>query len=61
MAHNDVPVFCAMCGRALQGDRDDDPNGPNRPTCGDCARGRDDLDAFVLIDRLDGELDGQLR
>ena len=61
MVHdNDVPLRCATCGRELQGDRDDDPNGPNGPICGDCARERDDLDDVVLIDLLDGELDGQL-
>ncbi len=56
MAHGDVTVICVRCGRQLQGDRDDDPNADEGPTCGDCAR----LDDFVLIDLLDGELDGHL-
>lgn len=56
MAHTDVPVICATCGRPLQGDRDDDPFGDDGPTCGECAR----EDEFVQIDLLDGELDGHL-
>lgn len=56
MAHDDVPVICATCGRPLHGDRDDDPFGDDGPTCGECAR----EDEFVQIDLLDGELDGHL-
>jgi hypothetical protein len=59
---NGVPLRCARCGRELQGDRDDDPFGDDGPTCSECARGRERerADDFVLIDLLDGELDGQL-
>jgi hypothetical protein len=55
-----VPLRCATCGRELQGDRDDDPFGPDGPTCGECRRDREREDDFVLIDLLDGELDGHL-
>ena len=60
MVHDGVPLRCAKCGRELQGDRDDDPIGVEGPTCGECAREREREDDFVLIDLLDGELDGQL-
>jgi DNA-directed RNA polymerase subunit RPC12/RpoP len=56
VVHDGVPLRCATCGRELQGDRDDDPNGPNGPICGECGR----EDEFVQIDLLDGELDGHL-
>jgi hypothetical protein len=52
----DEPLLCRTCGRELQGDRDDDPRGDDGPTCGECARERE----FVLIDMLDGELDGRI-
>jgi hypothetical protein len=65
VVHDDgVPVRCAVCGRELQGDRDDDPYRDEGPTCGECARDRDRdherEDDFVLIDLFDGELDGHL-
>ena len=62
VVHDGVPVFCATCGRELQGDLDDDPFGVGGPTCGECARDRDREreDDFVQIDLLDGELDGHL-
>lgn len=56
MAHDDVRLRCATCGRELKGDRDDDPKGDDGPTCRECARERE----FVMIDLLDGELDGHL-
>lgn len=64
MAIDDAPVFCSTCGRELAGDRDVDTSGPNGPICGDCARRAaddEDFENLVLIDLLDGELDGQLR
>jgi hypothetical protein len=62
VVHYGVPLRCATCGRELQGDRDDDPFGQDGPTCGDCRRDREREREgdFVLIDLLDGELDGQL-
>ena len=48
---------CATCGRALDGDPDDDPTGDaGEPICGECARERD----FLVLDLADGELDGEL-
>ena len=49
-------VRCADCGRALDGDPDEDLTDPARPLCGECAREAD----FVAIDLADGELDGQV-
>jgi hypothetical protein len=35
------PFECATCGRALDGDPDDDPLGENgQPLCGECNRAR---------------------
>jgi hypothetical protein len=61
MAHDDAPILCATCGLELAGDLDDDPTGDaGQPICGECARDRERLDDFVLIDLLDGELDGNI-
>jgi hypothetical protein len=57
----DDDVRCAICGRTLDGDPDDDPNGDaGQPICGECRRDRESEDDFVLIDVFDGELDGRL-
>ena len=49
--------LCATCGRALDGDRDEELTGDaGRPICGECARERD----FFVIDLADGELDGSI-
>jgi hypothetical protein len=46
---------CATCGRALDGDPDEDPTGDaGRPICGECERERN----FVAMDMLDGVEDG---
>jgi hypothetical protein len=46
---------CATCGRALDGDPDEDPTGDaGRPICGECERERN----FVAMDMLDGAEDG---
>ena len=48
---------CATCGRALDGDPDEDPTGDaGQPICGECARERD----FFVMDVSDGALDGQI-
>lgn len=50
-------VRCATCGRALDGDPDEDPAGDaGQPICGECARERD----FFVLDLSDGELDGRI-
>lgn len=50
-------VLCATCGRALDGDPDQDPTGDaGRPICGECARERD----FFVMDLSDGVLDGRI-
>lgn len=51
---------CVACGRPLDGDPDEEPDGegPGRPLCGQCRRSRD-FDTLWLMDVLtDGELDG---
>ncbi len=46
---------CATCGRALDGDPDEDPTGDaGRPICGECERERN----FLALDLLDGVEDG---
>ena len=51
------PLHCARCGRALDGDRDEDPIGDEgRPICGERARERD----FFVMDQSDGVLDGRI-
>ena len=53
----DDAMPCATCGRALDGDRDEDPTGDaGRPICGECARERD----FFVLDQADGVLDGSI-
>jgi hypothetical protein len=48
---------CATCGRALDGDRDEDRTGDaGQPICGECARDRD----FFVLDLADGVLDGSI-
>ena len=50
-------LLCETCGRALDGDRDEDPTGDaGRPICGECARERD----FFVMDVSDGTLDGRI-
>ena len=58
---SDDDVRCATCGRELWGDLDDDPAGDGgQPICGECKRDREREDDFVLIDLLDGNLDGHV-
>jgi hypothetical protein len=48
---------CATCGRALDGDPEEDPLGDDgRPICGECSRERD----FFVMDIADGTLDGEI-
>ena len=48
---------CATCGRALDGDPDEDPTGDGgQPICGECERGRN----FFIVDLSDGGLDGRI-
>ena len=47
---------CSDCGRALDGDPDEDLTNLAEPLCGECARERD----FFALDVADGELDGQI-
>ncbi len=51
-------LYCASCGRALDGDPDEDPTGDadGRPICGECYRERD----FFVMDAADGKLDGRI-
>jgi hypothetical protein len=54
---NDLFLRCATCGRALDGDPDEDPTGDaGQPICGECERERDFID--FEMDRADGEIDG---
>lgn len=56
-ASDDAEVTCAGCGRALDGDPDEDPTGDaGLPICGNCARERD----FFVMDVADGALDGEI-
>jgi hypothetical protein len=56
-AVDDPFLRCATCGRALDGDPDEDPTGDaGRPICGECAREND----FLTLDMLDGEIDGEI-
>ena len=53
----DDELRCATCGRALDGDPDEDPTGDaGRPICGECARERD----FFAMDVADGREDGHV-
>lgn len=53
----DDDLRCASCGRALNGDSDEDPTGDvGLPLCGECCRERD----FFVLDAADGELDGDI-
>jgi hypothetical protein len=53
----EASLACAACGRALDGDPDEDPTGDaGLPICGECARERD----FFVMDVADGELDGEI-
>jgi hypothetical protein len=53
----EVELVCVTCGRALDGDPDEDPTGDaGMPICGECARERD----FLSIDIDDGVLDGEI-
>lgn len=50
-------LTCASCGRALDGDRDEDPVGnAGEPICGECVREAN----FFDLDIADGELDDQI-
>ena len=50
-------LLCANCGRALDGDPDEDPTGDaGMPICGECERSRD----FLAMDIADGVLDDDL-
>jgi hypothetical protein len=50
-------VRCATCGRALDGDPDEDPKGDaGMPICGECERERN----FFVMDAADGSLDGSI-
>ena len=50
-------LHCATCGRALDGDPDEDATGDaGLPICGECERGRN----LLVIDLADGELDGRI-
>jgi hypothetical protein len=52
-----APVTCATCGRALDGDPDEDPTGDGGdPICGECSRERD----WFVMDLADGELDNEI-
>jgi hypothetical protein len=52
-----LEFVCATCGRALDGDPDEDPTGDaGMPICGECARERD----FLSMDIDDGVLDGEI-
>jgi hypothetical protein len=56
-AADDPRPLCATCGRALDGDPDEDPTGDGGdPICGECSRERD----FFVMDLADGDLDGQI-
>ncbi len=48
----DEPLHCATCGRAFDGDPDEDPEGEaGRPLCGPCNRARNfDVELEVLED-----------
>ena len=48
---------CATCGRALDGDPDEDATGDaGASICGECARARD----FDVLDDADGERYGRI-
>jgi hypothetical protein len=56
-ATEDAPLLCALCGRALDGDPDEDPTGASgAPICGECARERH----LFELDMADGDLDGEI-
>ena len=53
----DAELRCVTCGRALNGDPDEDPTGDvGQPICGECYRERD----FFVMDAADGEIDGEI-
>lgn len=55
--NEDAVTTCATCGRALDGDPDEDLTGDaGQPICGECARERD----FFAMDFADGDLDGRI-
>lgn len=57
IASDDALEWCMTCGRALDGDPDEDRTGDaGRPICGGCARERD----LFVLDIADGELDGRI-
>lgn len=50
-------VTCATCGAVLDGDPDEEFDGDaGLPLCGGCRRSND----FVVLDLIDGDLDGQI-
>jgi NMD protein affecting ribosome stability and mRNA decay len=57
MVSEDEPMFCASCGRELDGDPDESLTGnAGDPMCGACARESD----FFVLDIAHGELDGDI-
>ena len=51
-----APLTCATCGTPLDGDPDERATASGLPICGECER----ANQFVVLDRLDGELDDSL-
>ena len=53
----DDELHCATCGRALDGDPDEDPTGDaGMPICGNCYHEREYFDEDAADGRLDGEI-----
>jgi hypothetical protein len=53
----DAELRCVTCGRALNGDPDEDSTGDGgQPICGQCRRDRE----IFEVDAADGELDGEI-
>jgi len=54
----DDVLHCATCGRALNGDQDEDATGDaGGPICGECARERDFFDMEIADGREDDDTD----
>jgi hypothetical protein len=45
-------VTCRVCGRPLAGDRDDHPDPPSGPMCGDCYRTRESDQTIIEDEAL---------
>lgn len=56
-----VLLACGQCGRLLDGDPDDEPDGegPGRHLCGECRRAREFDDLFLIDVAADDEVDGR--